>query len=175
LGYGKAEAATMSIAFDLGGIPFAILAGYVADRLLGRRRILVACVSAFMLVGALMMYRAFAGNGTGVHFILLMFVGACLFACDSLISGAAAQDLGGPDAAGLACGVVNGIGSAGAVAQSIWLVDWQQAYGWDGVFQLFQWTAVGAAVVLLPFIRVRPVVRGLVNVPVAVASESDKR
>jgi sugar phosphate permease len=55
------------------------------------------------------------------------------------------------------------------------LVDWQQAYGWDGVFQLFQWTAVGAAVVLLPFIRVRPVVRGLVNVPVAVASESDKR
>jgi sugar phosphate permease len=34
----------MSIAFDLGGIPFAILAGYVADRLLGRRRILVACV-----------------------------------------------------------------------------------------------------------------------------------
>lgn len=175
LGYGKAEAATMSIAFDLGGIPFAILAGYVADRLLGRRRILVACVSAFMLVGALMMYRAFAGNGTGVHFILLMLVGACLFACDSLISGAAAQDLGGPDAAGLACGVVNGIGSAGAVAQSIWLVDWQQAYGWDGVFQLFQWTAVGAAVVLLPFIRVRPVVRGLVNVPVAVASESDKR
>ena len=50
-----------------------------------------------------------------------------------------------------------------------------EAYGWDGVFQVFQWTAVVAGVVLLPFIRVRPVVRGLVNVPVAVAAESNKR
>ncbi len=174
-GYGKAESLTMSIAFDLVGIPFAILAGQIADRLLGGRRVLVACSAAFVLFGALLAYRTFAANGTAIHFALLMAVGACLFACDSLISGAAAQDLGGPDAAGLACGVVNGIGSAGAVVQALGLVALAEAYGWDGVFQVFQWTAVVAGVVLLPFIRVRPVVRGLVNVPVAVAAESNKR
>lgn len=156
LGYSKAESATLSIAFDLGGIPFAILAGLIADRLLGRRRILVACAAAFMLFGALVLYREYAGSGTAAQFALLMLVGACLFACDTVISGAAAQDLGGPDAAGLACGVVNGIGSAGAVAQALGLVAWQQAYGWDGVFKLFQWMAILAGVVLLPYIRVRP-------------------
>ncbi len=156
LGYSAAEAASLSIAFELGGIPFAIIAGSVADRLLGRRRVLVGCTAAFLLFGALMLYRSFASSGAAPQFSLLMLVGACLFACDTLISGAAAQDLGGPDAAGLACGVVNGIGSAGAVAQSLGLVAWQKAYGWDGVFQVFQWMAILAGVVLLPYIRVRP-------------------
>jgi sugar phosphate permease len=155
-GYSKAESAEMSIAFDLGGIPFAILAGVIADRLLGRRRVLVGCTAAFMLFGALLLYRTYAGSGSTIHFLLLMLVGACLFACDTLISGAAAQDLGGPDAAGLACGVVNGIGSAGAVVQAFGLIALAEAYGWDSVFKVFQWTAIAAGVVLLPYIRVRP-------------------
>jgi sugar phosphate permease len=36
------------------------------------------------------------------------------------------------------------------------LVGLQERYGWDGVFALFQWMAVLAALVLLPFIRTRP-------------------
>jgi sugar phosphate permease len=42
--------------------------------------------------------------------------GALLYGPDSLLSGAAAQDLGGPNAAALAIGMINGLGSVGAVS-----------------------------------------------------------
>jgi sugar phosphate permease len=156
LPFTASEAAFMSIAFDLGGIPFSILAGWIADKLLGRRRVLVAFVASVLLFGALYLYREFASAGPTANFFLLMQIGACLFAADTLVSGAAAQDLGGPRAAGLACGVINGIGSIGAIVQSLTLVGLKERYGWDGVFALFQWMAVLAALVLLPFVATRP-------------------
>lgn len=160
LGFDKTTAATMSIAFDLGGIPFAVLAGVVADRICGGRRVAVACGAAVGLFFALWAYRAFGANSAALNVGLLMGVGAFLFAADTLISGAAAQDLGGPAAAGLACGVINGIGSAGAVTQALTLVAIKNRVGWDGVFFLFQAMALVAAVVLLPFWRTRPVDTG---------------
>lgn len=153
LGYGKGESAIIAIAFEAGGIPFSIAAGFVADRLLGRRRILVACASSLCLIASLFAYARFGAASMVVNILLLALVGAFLFAADTLVSGAASQDLGGPYAAALACGLINGLGSIGAVLQAVTLVPIKQAYGWGSVFTLFEGAAALSFITLLPFVR----------------------
>jgi sugar phosphate permease len=156
LGYGKREAVFVSIAFELGGALFVVVAGLVADRLLGKRRILVASACSLLLFGSLFLYRELGTQGVVPNIAILMLVGGFLFGADTLVSGAAAQDLGGPHAASLACGLINGLGSMGAVAQALLLLPVKNAFGWDGVFVMFQAMAVLSCVVLLPYVRTRP-------------------
>ncbi|MEZ4360924.1 MAG: MFS transporter [Kofleriaceae bacterium] len=156
LGYGKSEAAYVSVAFELGGVVFVVIAGLIADRLLGKRRILVAAACSALLFFALLLYREFGAQSAALNIATLMLVGGFLFGADTLVSGAASQDLGGPHAASLACGLINGIGSVGAVVQSLTLLAIKNAWGWDGVFVLFQGMAVLACLPLLPFVKIRP-------------------
>jgi sugar phosphate permease len=156
LHYGKSESAYVSLAFELGGVVFVVIAGLIADRLLGKRRILVAAMSSFLLFFALYAYREFGASGEWQNIGILMLVGGFLFSADTLVSGAAAQDLGGPHAAALACGLINGIGSVGAVVQALALIPIKNTWGWDGVFVLFQAMAVLSFLPLLPFLKVRP-------------------
>ena len=91
-----------------------------------------------------------------VNFLTMMLVGACLFGPDSLVAGAVAQDVGGPHAAGLATGFVNGLGSLGAILQAYVTVEVSKTYGWDALFIVFQLLAVVATLALLPFFSRRP-------------------
>jgi sugar phosphate permease len=156
LHYGKGESAIVAIAFEAGGIPFSIAAGFVADRLFGRRRILVACLCSGGLIGSLFLYASVGATSVFVNVLVLALVGAFLFSADTLVSGVASQDLGGPHAASLACGLINGLGSFGAVFQAITLVPIKQSYGWDSVFTLFEAAAALSFIALLPFIRTKP-------------------
>lgn len=154
--YGKETSGYVSMGFEAGGIPLVILAAWLADRKFGRRRIGVAAVSCVLLAGALALYKVIGGHGIGWNVLGLMLIGGTLFAADTLVSGSAAQDLGGPHAAGLACGVINGIGSIGGIAQGFLTVAVSDAYGWDALFTVFIGFALAAAVALSPFVRVRP-------------------
>jgi OPA family sugar phosphate sensor protein UhpC-like MFS transporter len=154
--YDKVKAGYVSIAFDAGGIPVVIFAGYMADRLLGRRRIATAAFWCFALCGALALYRVIGDDGLGWNILGLCLIGGALFAADSLVSGSASQDLGGPHASALACGLVNGIGSIGGIVQGFVTVYVSDTYGWDALFQVFMVLAVLSALPLLPFWRVRP-------------------
>jgi MFS transporter, OPA family, sugar phosphate sensor protein UhpC len=156
LHYGKGESAIVAIAFEAGGIPFSIGAGFVADRLFGHRRILVACLCSGGLIGSLFLYASVGATSMFVNVMVLALVGAFLFSADTLVSGVASQDLGGPHAASLACGVINGLGSIGAVLQAITLVPIKQAYGWDSVFTMFEAAAALSFIALIPFIRTKP-------------------
>ncbi len=156
LGYGDQEAGFVSTAFEGGGIPLVIISGILADRVFGRRRVAVACGSLVLLVGALALYRAIGGLGVGANVLGLVAIGACLFSADALVSGAASQDLGGPHAAALACGVVDGVGSIGSVVQGYLTVYVSDHYGWDALFTVFEVTAAIGAAALLPFLGVRP-------------------
>jgi sugar phosphate permease len=49
----------------------------------------------------------------------MALVGFCLFGPDTLISGAAAQDIGGKHDVAKAAGFINGFGSTGAVFQGL--------------------------------------------------------
>jgi sugar phosphate permease len=53
----------------------------------------------------------------------------------ALISGVAAQDLGGPLAAATVAGFINGCGSVGAIAQGALVAGVSQRFGWQAVFQ----------------------------------------
>ncbi len=154
--YDAAKAGYVSIAFDAGGIPLVIFAGFMADRLLGRRRIATAAFWCFALCGALALYRVIGDDGLGWNILGLSLVGGTLFAADSLVSGSASQDIGGAHASALACGVVNGVGSIGGIVQAFTTVWISDTYGWDALFQVFMALAFLSALPLLPFLRVRP-------------------
>ena len=64
----------------------------------------------------------------------LALIGFCLFGPDALISGVAAQDLGGPYAAATVAGIINGLGSVGAIAQGFLFTSVNKQYGLEAVF-----------------------------------------
>ncbi|MCE9579585.1 MAG: MFS transporter [Deltaproteobacteria bacterium] len=154
--YSDSTSLDVSMAFDAGGIVFVVAAGVIADRVFARRRVLTAFGFLWALVGALFLYRQIAEISPTVNVLGLALVGGCLFAADSLISGAVTQDLGGPHAAGLAAGLVNGIGSIGQVVQGFVLVWVSETYGWGTLFAVFMALAAAGALCLIPYLRVMP-------------------
>jgi sugar phosphate permease len=153
LHYDKQVSAYMAQGFEAGGIIAVILTGVLADRVFGRRRVAVAAVCMVLLVGALYLYGEVGSRGVWQNVGAMMLVGGCLFGADALVSGAAAQDLGGPHAAALACGLINGIGSIGGVAQSYVVV---RIKDWSSLLEVFMVLSLVGAAALLPFVRARP-------------------
>lgn len=154
--FDKGTAGYASTSFEVGGAIGAISAGFLADRMFGRRRIAVAAVMSAGLVGALWLHSALGNQEVGVTYASMMLIGALLFGPDTLVSGAVSQDLGGPYAAALACGVINGLGSLGAICQG-YMVDYvSDNYGWEALFSVFMVLAVVATLTLLPFFFHRP-------------------
>jgi sugar phosphate permease len=150
-------AGLVSTSFDVGGVVGVIAAGLLADRLFARRRIAVALVGMLLLAGTLFLYGSDLGpTSMGTNFAWLVVIGVFLFGADSIVSGVAAQDAGGPHAAALACGFVNGLGSLGAVAQSFLLVYITEQHGWDALFTVFMVLSLVAAAVLIPLWRLSP-------------------
>jgi sugar phosphate permease len=83
----------------------------------------------------------------------LALIGFMLFGPDSIVSAAAAQDAGGPEAAALAAGLVNGAGSVGAVFQEAVVRTVSARWGWSGVFEVFAVFALLGALCLVPAMR----------------------
>ena len=111
------DAGYVSTLFDLFGIAGCIAAGYLSDRYFNGRR---ARISFFFLVamGASCVLMYTLGQVTMTLFALsIALVGFTLYGPDALMTGAAAQDIGGRGTA-LAAGIINGLGSVGAVVQS---------------------------------------------------------
>ena len=155
-GYSKSRSLDVSMAFDAGGILLVIVAGLLADRVFAKRRVFTAFLFLWGLVAALFLYREVAHISPLLNVLSLALVGGCLFAADSVLSGAVAQDLGGPHAAGLALGLVNAIGSVGQVVQGFALVYVTDRWGWDTLFLGFMGLAAGGALSLIPYLRVGP-------------------
>lgn len=157
LGYRADLAASVASAFELGGIAGVIVIGIISDR---TRRFSRAALSALSLVGlaaALFAYAAGAGASVFANAFLLACIGALLFGPDALLSGAAAQDAGGERAAAMAAGMVNGIGSLGAILEGLVVPRISQSWGWKALFPMLVLLALGAAAALVPaVIRARP-------------------
>jgi sugar phosphate permease len=89
-----------------------------------------------------------APMGMAVNFAAMALVGFCIFGPDALISGVAAQDLGGPLAAGTIAGFINGCGSVGAIAQGALVAGVSKRFGWEAVFQALMLLAAASALTL---------------------------
>jgi sugar phosphate permease len=152
-GYSTKLAAVVATAFDLGGIPGVIALNYLSDRSgrLGR-----AGLAMLSLVGLALAFFAYVSFGTSnvlSNVLLLALIGALLFGPDSILSGAAAIDAGGPRAAAMATGFVNGVGSIGPILQGLLSPPFAARYGWDALFPMFVVLSICAAMVLVPTLR----------------------
>jgi sugar phosphate permease len=148
LGYPRDTAAYLSTGFQFGGIFGAITVGWVSDRLFPGRRGAVAAICTIGLAGALALLGRVAPMGMAVNFAAMALVGFCIFGPDALISGVAAQDLGGPLAAGTIAGFINGCGSVGAIAQGALVAGVSKRFGWEAVFQALMLLAAASALTL---------------------------
>ncbi|HTJ82101.1 MAG TPA: MFS transporter [Polyangiaceae bacterium] len=137
LKYGTERAGYTSTAFEVGGVAGTIAIGWISDRYRTMSRAAWSLFSLVALAGALFLFGKLAAAGPIISILSLALVGALLFGPDALISGAAAQDVGGPRATALAAGLVNGIGSLGAVLQELVTRGISTRFGWNALFIAF--------------------------------------
>jgi OPA family sugar phosphate sensor protein UhpC-like MFS transporter len=148
-GFDEVESGYLSTAFEVGGVLGCVAVGYVSDRSV-RSRAAVAAVSLIGLAFAVFAYAAVSSQSAFWHFAALALIGALLFGPDALLSGAAAQDAGGTEAAATATGLVNALGSAGALLQGVVTAGVQRAFGWHGVLHVFVGLSLLASLCLIP-------------------------
>ena len=149
--YEKVLAANVSNAFEIGGVAGSVVIGLFSDRI--RHRVPRATLPAISLIGlalAFWLYPTLGALGVWGNILGLALIGFLLFGPDSLLSGAAAQDAGGPGAAALAAGLINGIGSVGAIAQEAVTRGVSARWGWDGLFRVFVGLSLFSALCLVP-------------------------
>jgi sugar phosphate permease len=150
LHYNVAPAGYVSSLYELIGIVGALLAGYISDRFNQSRR---APVSAVMLcgLGLVMLFQpVLARSGLVGIGLAISLAGLLSYGPDTLLSGAAAQDVGETRLAATASGLIDGIGHLGALFSPYVVISISERYGWDRLFVVFAATAFVAGIVLLP-------------------------
>ncbi|MFM7199744.1 MAG: MFS transporter [Myxococcota bacterium] len=154
--YPEDTAGYLSTSFEVGGVVGAIVVGYLSDKYFAGRRVTVAAPLVFCIGGAMLIYLQVGTWGMWFNAGAMALVGFLLFGPDSLLSGAAAQDLGGARAAGSAAGVINGMGSVGAILQGQVTSVVAEQYGWNTLFYVLVGLSTAGALALLPlFLRER--------------------
>ena len=154
VGLTKDAPAYVSNGFEAGGIVGLMLGGYFADRFFASNRCRLALLALVGMIASVYVYRfastglEIAGNVTG-----LAAIGFFLYIADSIISGTAAQDLGGTASTASSCGIINGIGSLGQILAGIVPVKLAQGYGWNSVFISFIVFGVISCLAVLPVAR----------------------
>jgi sugar phosphate permease len=150
LRYGVQTAGYLSSLYELVGIVGALLAGYISDRFNQSRRAPVSVVMLFGLGLVMLFQPLLARSGlVGIGFAISL-AGLLSYGPDTLLSGAAAQDVGETRAAATATGLIDGIGHLGALFSPYVVVYVSERYGWDRLFLVFAGTAVLAGLALLP-------------------------
>ena len=146
--YTEGQAGYLSLPFEVGGIVGSVAVGWISDVYFRTQRLRAAAMAVFLLGGALFAYQLYGGAGLLVNALLLGVVGFMLFGPDSLLSGTVAQELGGQHATGRVAGVINGMGSVGAIFSPL-LVAWMsERYGWSMLFYGFVAITVLAGVLV---------------------------
>jgi len=153
LGHAVDRAAYVSNAFEAGGIAGVIAIGVLSDRVRSWSRAALSMLSLLGLALALLVCSALPQHDVWLTVAALALVGALLFGPDALLSGAAAQDVGGAAAAATATGLVNGVGSLGGMLEGLSLPAISAHFGWRAMFPLLAGLALCAALALLPAAR----------------------
>ena len=153
LAYRVDTASYVASAFEGGGTLGVIAIGALSDKQsLGR--VPLSAVSLLCLAATLFAGAKLVGDSVWLNVALFALIGAFLFAPDSILCGAAAQDAGGHRATSMATGFVNGVGSIGALLVGLTLPALTKSYGWGALFPGLVGMAVLGALCLLPVLRV---------------------
>jgi sugar phosphate permease len=147
LGYSTSEAGYTSSLFELAGFGGALLGGYVSDRFMQSRRLPVAAMMMWGLALACWLHPWLTGRGPWGVAVGIGLIGIMNYGPDTILQGAAAQDIGARWGVGKTSGFINGISSVGQLI-SAYLVGYvTQHYGWDQLFYIFvALAALGGAI-----------------------------
>lgn len=143
------NSALVSGMFFLAGPLGAYLGGEVSDRFYQSRRMPVCAIGLICL--SVVMFCMDYLPSTSLSLSVGMFLaGFFLYAVDIIICGVAAVDFSSSQGRSTAAGIVNGMGSVGAIAGGAIPGLFHESWGWDGVFLLFSVCSFVAACLVLP-------------------------
>jgi sugar phosphate permease len=156
LRYSTQTAGFTTSLYELVGVAGAVIAGYISDRFMQARRAPVCVIMLWGLAFVMFMQPVLAHYGlVGVAFAVAA-AGVFSYGPDTLLSGAGAQDVGGPRGAATASGLIDGIGHLGALFSPYLVVLVSARYGWDRLFWVFAASAFIAGLVLTPIWNLKP-------------------
>jgi sugar phosphate permease len=154
VGLAKDTAAYVTNGFEVGGILGLAVGGWAGDRFFSNNRVRLALVALLGMIGAVLVYRMIsAGGGLWGNAIGLAAIGFFLYIADSIVSGTAAQDIGGAESTASATGIIKGIGSTAQLFAGIVPIWLKNTWGWDAVFLSFIVLTVFSCLVVLPVAR----------------------
>jgi len=137
LKYKPGEAGYTSSLFELAGFGGALLGGYFSDKLMQSRRLPVAALMMWGLAGACWLHPTLAALGHAGVAASICLIGVMNYGPDTLLQGAASQDVGARWGVGKASGFVDGVSSVGQLFSSYFVGYVAQHYGWNRLFYIF--------------------------------------
>lgn len=149
LKYSDVQAGYTSIAYEAIGFFGILAAGFGSDYLFQSRRFPIAAIMLFGLALMLFLQPHLSSMGIIPTILSIGMIGFFTYGPDSIMSGAAAMDMGKGQGAAMAAGVINGTGSAGQLFSPVVVAFVSDKYGWNALFELFVVVALIAAALLL--------------------------
>ena len=135
--YSVVEAGYTSSIYEFVGFGGAILAGYWSDKLMQSRRLPVAAMMFWGLALMCWIHPWMAAAGHLGIACSIALIGIMNFGPDTLLQGAASQDVGARWGVGTASGFISGIGSVGQIFSPYLVAYLSGKFGWDSLFYGF--------------------------------------
>jgi OPA family sugar phosphate sensor protein UhpC-like MFS transporter len=139
----------------IGGMIGIIASGYISDKKFQARRAPV-CVISLLAAAGVMAAGLLKIDNLWLMRAYFFMVGVFLYGPDSMISATAAIDFGTKRGAGAATGLINGIGSFGAVLGGYLPGVLTSESDWSPLFAISLFGLAISAIVLMPLWRTRP-------------------
>lgn len=137
LNYNVSEAGYISSVYELIGFFGVIFAGYASDKIFKAKRFSTIAIMMVGLAIVCLMHPYLVSFGKVGTIISIAMIGIATYGPDSLICTACSMDVGGKKGAGMASGIINGMGSIGQMFSGFIVVAINEAYGWDNLFNFF--------------------------------------
>ncbi|MEI6137835.1 MAG: MFS transporter [Mariniphaga sp.] len=147
--YSDQQAGYTSMAYEAFGFLGVLAAGFASDYLFKARRFPISSIMLFGLAIVLFLQPYLSPLGNVPTIISIGLIGFFTYGPDSLMSGAAAMDMGKNHGAALSAGLINGVGSAGQLLSPFAVAYVSQKYGWNALFEVFVIVALIAAFLLI--------------------------
>jgi OPA family glycerol-3-phosphate transporter-like MFS transporter len=150
-GLTKADAGFASSLFPLFGGFSVIAAGLLSDRF--RRAGSSGLILGGLIFGVigLAALSQLKDAPSAAYLVLVAVIAFALIGPYSLLAGAISLHFGGKDAAGTACGWIDGVGYLGGILAGKWIAELATKTGWASAFATLAWVAVITAVVAMSY------------------------
>ena len=148
LKYSAGQAGYTSSLFELAGFGGALLGGYFSDKFMQSRRLPVAALMMWGLAGACFIHPILAELGSMGVAMSICLIGVMNYGPDTLLQGAASQDVGARWGVGKASGFIDGVSSVGQLFSSYLVGYVAQNYGWNQLFYVFVVLALLGGVIM---------------------------